>query len=332
MRDLELSDFSVLFEAIYKKETDSAKHDAEEDYPSSPADIPLSQAGSLFLVTSLVFSSVLFGSKTNLPDLSLFPDHAKLVQHFLGTGGPSNIGTEEPGIVDAILAVGLWLEHANKFVSGPLEDEDFLQHLQSLSLLSANYSSPTLRYIAHVLTSSILHAHPVDRLRLTFISDTLEHCPYEALKASAVSWLKEELITAHKRKAENIFSSTVALGASQPYLFPDTSALSEATDEELKQEMLQSFPFHMAVVNFLYFICSKQYSHVIPSGMTAVVEEIYLGPLRIAQERSLTLLPDKKGKAVEGIDEDMQVEFELLGERIAMCSAQINDTRLKAHE
>lgn len=234
--------------------------------------------------------------------------------------GPANIGSEEPGVIDAILAIGIYLEHTNKFVSGPLEDDEFLQHLQSLSLLSANSPSPTLRYAAHVLTSSILHAHPVDRLRLTFISDTLENCPYETLKASAVSWLKEEIITAHERKSENLFASTAGLAAVQPYLFPDTSALVGASDEELIQELEQAFPFHMAVINFLYFISGKQYSHIVPSGMMTVVEEIYLGPLRIAQGKAGAAFDEKAGQ-----DERFKVEMQLLGERIVMSSTHIDD-------
>jgi hypothetical protein len=313
-RDLGLSSYETLFDAIYKTDSHPVEYDSEENYPSSPGDIPLSQAGSLFLITSFIFSSVLFKSKLPQPKLSIFPDHAKLVKHFIGVEGPSSIGGEESGVVDAILAIGLWLEHNNQFVSGPLEDEDFLQHLQTLSLLSANNPSPTLRYAAHVFTSSILHAHPVDRLRLTFISDTLENCPYETLKASAVSWLKEEIITAQERKAENVFASTVALAAAQPYLFPDTSALADASDEELLQELEQAFPFHMAVVNFLFFIGSDAYAHVVPSGMMTVVEEIYLGPLRIAQE-----------KAEKGYEGGGSFELQLLGERIAMCSAKIDE-------
>lgn len=228
-------------------------------------------------------------------------------------------------MIDAILAIGLWLENTNKFVNGPLEDEDFLQHLQSLSLLSANTPSPSLRYAAHVLTSSILHAHPVDRVRLTFITDTLEHCPYEALKASAVSWLKEEIITAHERKSENVFASTAALAAAQPYLFPSTAGISEANDEELVQELTQSFPFHMAVVNFLYFIGGNQYSHVVPSGMMAVVEEIYLGPLRNAAEKAATVLGSGSLDTALGHPGDVKVELQLLGERIAMASKQIDE-------
>lgn len=279
-------------------------------------------------MTSYIFSSVLFGSKILPPDVSIFPDHAKLVAHFIGPDGPSTIGGEDPGVVDAILAIGLWLENSNKFVSGPLEDDDFLLLLQSLSLLSANNPSPSLRYGAHVLTSSILHAHPDHRLRLTFISDTLEHCPYESLKASAVSWLKEEILTAEERKqsSSSPFATTVALAAVQPYLFPDTSALTGADAEEVIQELAQASPFHMAVVNFLYFIGGKQYSHLIPPGMMTVVEEIYLGPLRQSQEKAIAAL--KAGSETElGRDvETMKVETELLGERIAMASAQINDT------
>jgi hypothetical protein len=311
--------YDILFEAIYKIDSYPAGYDSEENYPSSPGNIPLSQAGSLFLITSFVFSSILFESKNPLPKLSIFPDHAKLVKHFIGVDGPASIGGEVPGVIDAILAIGLWLEHNNEFVSGPLEDEDFLQHLQTLSLLSANNPSPTLRYAAHVFTSSMLHAHPVDRLRLTFISDTLENCPYETLKGSAVSWLKEEIMTAQERKSENVFASTVALAAARPYLFPDISALADASEKESLQELEQVFPFHMAVVNFLFFIGSEAYAHIVPSGMMAIVEEIYLGPLRGAQEKAL------KGLGAEKLEYGLAIELQLLGERIAICSAKIDE-------
>ena len=325
-RDLGMTEYSALFEAIYKTESHPSEYDNEDNYPSSPGDIPLSQAGSLFLVTSFIFASVLFESKYPQPIMTLFPDHAKLVSHFIGTGGPQLIGSEENGVIDAMLAIGLWLENTNKFVAGPLEDEDYLQHLQTLSLLSANTPSPSLRYAAHVLASSILHAHPVDRVRLTFITDTLENCPYEALKASAVSWLKEEIITAHDRKSENAFASTAALSASQPYLFPATSDLEDVRDEELVQELAQAFPFHMAAVNFLYFIAGKQYSHVVPPGMMMVVEEIYLGPLRSAEEKAVAALGSGSLDTALGHIGDVKIELQLLGERIALASKQIDET------
>ncbi|KAF4626503.1 hypothetical protein G7Y89_g11655 [Cudoniella acicularis] len=322
-RDLGLSDYKELLDAIYRSDDTPEDEESEENYPTSPGDIPLAQAGSLFLITYFVFSSVLFESKAPEPGLSIFPDHAKLVKHFIGTTGPANIGSEAQGTIDAVLAIGLWLEQNNQFVSGPLEDDDFLQHLQSISLLSANTPSPTLRYAAHTLTSAILHAHPLDRLRLTFISDTLEHCPYETLKGSAVSWLKEEIITARERKSDNVFGTTVALAAAQPYLFPDISALADATEEELTQELAQAFPYHMAVVNFIFFISGEQYAHVVPSAMMTVVEEIYLGPLKDAQLKALALLeaskPEGKGE-VEGSATDLR----LLGDRITLCSVKLD--------
>ncbi|TVY19425.1 hypothetical protein LARI1_G003197 [Lachnellula arida] len=325
-RDLGMTDYTDLFNAIYKGEDETGDDDQDNEdsnYPTSPADIPLSKSGSLFLITCYVFASILFESKSPPPKISIFPDHAKLVKQFIGTEGPATIGNEDSGVIDAILAIGLWLEHNNNFVSGPLEDHDFLQHLQSLSLLSANTPSPTLRYAAHVLTSTILHAHPVDRLRLTFICDTLEHCPYENLKASAVSWLKEEIITAHERKSENLFGSTVALSAAQPYLFPDTSELGSATAEELIHILGQSFSFHMAVVNFVFFISGQNYAHVVPPGMLSVVEELYLGPLRAAQVKALTAF--EAGEPESTINAALSgLDLQLLGERLSMCSAKID--------
>lgn len=319
-RDLGLTDYDILFDAIHKTDSHPGEYETEENHPTEPNEIPLSQAGSLFLIISFVFSSILFDSKAPLPKIYIFPDHAKLVKHFIGTDGPANIGNEEPGVIDAVLAMGIWLEEMNQFVGGPLEDEHFLEHLQSLSLLSANNPSSSIRYAAHALTSSILHAHPVDQVRLVFITDTLEHCPYEALKASAVSWIKEEIITSNDRKSDNAFSTTAALAAAQPYLFPDTSALADASTEELLQELNQSFAFHMAVVNFLYFVGGEKYTHVVPSGMFTVVEEIYLGPLKLAVEKALVSL----GKADSEEGGEQQVELQLLGDRISLCVSQID--------
>lgn len=264
----------------------------------------------------------MFETNVTLPPLSIFPGHASLVKQFIGTNGPANIGTEQASVIDSILAIGFWLEKSNKFVSGPLDDEDFLQYLQTLSLISANCPSSSLRYGAHILLSYILHAHPVDRTRLAFMIDTLENCPYETLKASAVGWLKEELITAQERKSENLFSSTVALTSAQPYLFPDVSALAQATDSEAWEELKLTFTFHMAVLNFLYFLSGAGFAHVVPPGMRTVAEEIYLAPLRAAQARvKASLQPDGEvHKSMEVIDASVASgEVDLLGQRLEMC-------------
>jgi hypothetical protein len=323
-RDLNLTGHEFLFiESPSTPAPETEDSDKEDELsPSSPDDIPLSQIGSLYLVTCFVFSAIIFNTNVTLPPLSIFPDLASLVSKFIGTSGVETTGTEETGVIDAILALGLWLYSADKFVAGPLEDEDFLQLVQTLSLISANCPDPTLRYHAHLLTSELLHAHPGHRVRLTFISDTLEHCPYESLRASAVGWLKEEIITAAERKSNNVFSSTAALSAVQPYLFPYEFTLTAEKPTEAWEELKTAFPFHMAVLNFIYFLGKGAYTSVVPTGMLTVVEEIYLTPLRAVRtnlEKELEKDGGLRKDLGEGEAEAALNEIRLLGERLDIC-------------
>ncbi|TEY40663.1 hypothetical protein BOTCAL_0429g00080 [Botryotinia calthae] len=317
-RDLELANYDILFDTIHSKEPIAHAPNPEDDLPDSPEDIPLSPVGCLFLVTSLIFSSVMFKSKTPEPIMSIFPDHAKLVARFFESAAGSSIA-----IVDAVVAIGLWLEHSNKFVSGEFKDNDYMAHLRALSLWSATNPSPGLRYCTHKLTSAILHAHPVDAMRLTFISKTLKGSSDEigaiALKVSAVTWLKEELITAHERKAQTLFSTNSALLETQSQIFPNLSSLVDKPDEEMSDELIESFSVHMAALNFLFFIVGEQYTNIIPSGMTKRVESEYLTPLKIAQESAL------KSLASTNDTRSPHMEFELLGEQISMCFSKLHE-------
>jgi hypothetical protein len=150
----------------------------------------------------------------------------------------------------------------------------------------------------------------------------LEHCPFDNLKGSAVGWLKEEFISAHSRKSVNLFSSTVALAAAQPYLFPDMSSLSDATELQIWEDLQTSFPFHMAVLNFLVFLRGGTYSSIIPSGTLTVAEEIYLTPLRSAQDRLEKSL-EPEGVVCKSMEEFESVaalrDVQLLGERLSVC-------------
>jgi hypothetical protein len=300
--------------------------ESEDFSPTSPEDIPLSLTGCLFLTANAIFSSVLF-SNTNvtLPALSIFPSLSLLVQKFIGTTGLESSGTESPPILDAILSIGLWLEHTDHFVAGPLDPTDYLELLQTLSLVSANCPEPTLRHAAHILTSNILHAHPTDRLRLNFISDTLEHCPFEPLRASAVGWLKEELVRAHTRKSDDLFATPAAVAALQPYLFPYESVLDAETDSELWEDFRRTFPFHMAALNLIFFLNSEEYKSVVPEGSMSVIEEVYLQPLRTARGRLEKAAKEggelEKVVGAEEVKEGL-VEVRLLGDRLDMCLEQ----------
>ncbi|KAF7862566.1 hypothetical protein EAF04_007439 [Stromatinia cepivora] len=320
-RDLGLADYNLLFDTIYATppiaHVQSEHEDPKDNLPDSAEEIPLSPNGSLFLLTSLIFSSLMFKTKSPEPVMSIFPDHAKLVARFFESADRSSIA-----IVDAVVAIGLWLEHSNKFVSGEFKDNDYMAHLRALSLWSATNPSPGLRYCTHKLTSAILHAHPVDAMRLTFISKTLQGSPDEisaiALKASAIAWLKEELITAHERKSQNLFSTSSALLETKSQIFPNLSSLVDDSDEELTNDLMTSFAVHMAALNFLFFITGEQYANLIPSGMMTQVESEYLVPLKTAQERVL------KSSGSSEDTEAPHMELELLGEQISMCLSKLH--------
>ncbi|KFY89683.1 hypothetical protein V498_06349 [Pseudogymnoascus sp. VKM F-4517 (FW-2822)] len=326
-RDVGLNGADYLFNAPEEDLPTPPNEPEGDDFaPTSPEDVPLSLTGCLFLTANAIFSSVMFkNTNVTLPALSIFPSLSIITTKFIGTTGLESSGTESPSIIDAILAIGLWLEHTDHFVSGPLDPTDYLQLLQTLSLVSANCPDPTLRHAAHILTSNILHAHPTDRLRLNFISDTLEHCPFEPLRASAVGWLKEELVRAHTRKSDDLFATPAAVAALQPYLFPYESILDAETDSELWEDFRRTFPFHMAALNLIFFLNSEEYKSLVPEGSMSVVEEIYLQPLRAARTRLEKVL--KVGGELEkevGGEEAKEglAEVGLLGERLDMCVEQ----------
>lgn len=263
-RDLEL-DSRELLRTISKADLDSESVKDEDNFPSSASDIPLSHAGALYLLVARIASVKLFKSIAVIPEISIFPDHALVVRNYLGRDGMASIGTEPEATIDAVLCLG-FMAYDGQHVGQPQNDEDFNEYLQRLSLLSANTRSPTLRYQAHILTSSVLHSHPSDLVRLTYIKDTLEHCPYENLKTCAVGWLKDEVLAANKHREErpekfSVFATPVAIDNVAPYVFPD---LSQTVQRPFTAEswiaLRLNFTFCLASLNFYYLLLSS--SHI----------------------------------------------------------------------
>ena len=130
-RDLNLDDDDLL-KTITQPIVEVERND--DGPPSSPSDIPLSEAGSLFLLTSRIASATLFGSSSTLPPLFVFPDLAAIAFKFIGqaeSGGASSIGTEPEAVVDAVLAIGMFTAHNSKIGDVKYEgDEKFSQFLQ----------------------------------------------------------------------------------------------------------------------------------------------------------------------------------------------------------
>ncbi|KAL8973090.1 MAG: hypothetical protein Q9197_002495 [Variospora fuerteventurae] len=257
-------------------EPEDLSDDNLDDLPSSASDVPLSRSGCLHLLCATIASNILFHAPSTIPSLSIFPAFSSLLNYFLGDPSSGIIGTQSASsLIDSLLFLGIHtLETSGSITKAPEEDDDdddddtFTNTLQRLSLISANTPSAPLRYHAHLLTSRLLHAHPNANLRLSFIKDTLQHCPYETLKASAVGWLKDEILLAAAAnnnnnnkndtdKAEADDSATISIFTTparvleicSPYLFHNPSSLAAMSHAEF----LAHRPFFLAVLNLCYF-------------------------------------------------------------------------------
>lgn len=107
-------------------------------------------------------------------------------------------------------------------------------------------------------------------MRLAYIKDTLQHCPYENLKASAIGWLKTELLLADRRVLASksppevqgcLFATPVALTSLSSELFSMDGNVEEPFPEDTLAWFSKNQPFWLAVLNLLYLIlCSPSLS------------------------------------------------------------------------
>ena len=236
----------------------------------SPPSLVASRRGIMYLLAAKTLLRWLY--RSNNKDKSSWDDsYPETVRAFIGLNGA---GTEPLALIDSVLAVGLTALHDCENHMQKLSDVDFHQYLQRLSLLSAETPSASLRFNAHLVTSAILHAHQSPLIRYNFIRDTLQHCPYESLKVSAVGWLKDEILKAVSPKQSNqatgktgdgkqdmassqegssIFSKPETLLDMCLLVFP--SAALRGLDDI--SEFLLQVPFFLASLNLLYLLCSS---------------------------------------------------------------------------
>ncbi|KAF2000967.1 DUF1760-domain-containing protein [Amniculicola lignicola CBS 123094] len=280
---------------------------AEDEPPNSASDIPLSKTGSLLLFTARRVQQELYdaGDKDDKIKVSIFPEHATIINNYVGIVGLQTAGLEPESFLDAVLSFGLVALEKND-VGEPIDDEEFTKYLQTVSLISANCASPSIRYHAHYLTSTILRSHPSDLVRLSFIRDTLEHCPYENLKATAVGWFKGETLEAnmpgqhshgespHSHESEpsqSIFATPVALSTVAPFLFPDltSSFASKVEVSETWMEFRTEFGFFLSALNFYYLLLTAKMLHenldIVGFHKNNNIDEQYLKPLKDATVR-----------------------------------------------
>lgn len=211
-------------------------------------------------------------NKSDKSDLDV--SYSDTVRSYIGDSELDGIGTEPLALIDSVLSIGFTALHNYKGHIQKLSDVDFHQYLQRLSLLSANTPSASLRFNAHLLTSAILHAHPSPQTRYNFIRDTLQHCPYESLKVSAVGWLKDELLAAavsrqsgHATEKTGESKQDVTTTQEEDTLFSKPESLIDicllvfppaaVRDLDDVPEFLLQVPFFLASLNLLYLLCSS---------------------------------------------------------------------------
>lgn len=328
-QDLKLTDDELLAAAITVEKVSAQGSEDEDEPPESADDIPLSRLGSLILYTARQVSTILYASsqKDNSPPFAIFPDHQELFKHCMSAHGQGtgHLGTEPEALIDAMLALGIVALVRNN-IGEPASDDQFNEYLQVTALLSSNCPSPNLRGHAHYLTSTILRSQPDENVRLAFIRDTLEHCPFENLKVSAVGWVKGETIEANPptplsmqnasktdtsapHEPQTIFSTPLALDMLAPYLLPSLMAeLCTAPVQDAYLTLRSNLSFYLASLNFLYLLLCAKHLHD-PLAIQDLwsnndVPGSFLQPLRDAGKRFRIALGEEDGDGKGDLEEE----------------------------
>jgi hypothetical protein len=289
---------------------------ATEPDPEKLENIQLSTGGFLCLIAYWIFASELFGAHYDRLEASTFPDHFDLLRRFLADQAQAQI-TANPGTVEALLVIGLWLDHHEKTAADDAAELHFMQYHHLLTLISVFHPSLQTRNVATTLAGHVLHSDPNEDDRLKILEDLLENCIFASLQACAVTWLKEELIASQKLKLTGVFSSPDAIDAIQYSLFPNVSYLKDMELEALWEYWLQNHPFHLQVANFAYLLfAGQEFKHLVPEGMPAAVEQRYVEPLIQAAKVLQEALDGGKLAGVEVGDAGTKMQLGLLIERL----------------
>ena len=343
-RDLDITDEQLLAGGKVVEDA-PIRDDDEESLPASADEIPLSKLGSILLYATRQVSSVLYdGIEPRGPvfihgtSFNVFPDHQTLLKMCLASPDveTGNIGTGPEALIDSVLAMGLVCLERDS-IGEPTTEEDFNGYLQTSALLSSNCPSSNLRGHAHYLTSTVLRSQPDDRERLAFIRDTLENCPFENLRVSAVGWIKGETIEANpassntesetETDAKSIFASPQALDSLTPFLFPSLQAeIVTAPLQDAWTTFQTNLSFYLASLNFLYLLLTathlRQNLDIPELWSNADVAGSFLQPLRDARARFAKEL-NQGGLSGEKSDA-VDAELALLDQTIARVTDAVH--------
>jgi hypothetical protein len=298
-----------------------------DDGDATPELIALSSGGSISLLAYWVFSNDVFDAGQLAPDLYAFPEHFAILQKFLEDDAQGQI-MSSPGVMDALVALGLWLVHNERVVTQQSEQEeeveaDYMNYHMLLTLIAVYHPSIQVRNAATALAGFILHADPEVNDRLKILYDLLENCMFATLKACAVSWLREELISAasesssHKNTA-NPFSGPEAIDNVQYAIFPSLDTFGEMDEDALLEWWAQNSPFVLQAINFALFLFHDKgaYAHAVPNGMATAVEMRFVEPLS-----AIVKILQAAAKKENSTGSNLALEADILQDRLQELGA-----------
>jgi hypothetical protein len=143
------------------------------------------------------------------------------------------------------------------------------------------------------------------------------------LKACAVSWLREELISAapetssHKDTA-NPFSGPEAVDNVQYAVFPNLDAFGEMDEDALLEWWAQNSPFILQAINFALFLFHDKgaYAHAVPNGMATAVEMRFVEPLS-----AIVKVLQAAAKQENSTGSNLALEADVLQDRLQQLGA-----------
>ncbi|KAL8303569.1 hypothetical protein RB597_004979 [Gaeumannomyces tritici] len=345
-RDLGLETDSPSFISTVCKEPIYRRTLPDADDLKGAQDINLPTGGAVCLLAYSLFSSTVFGANVAKPDIRVFPDHFALLQRYIEDDAHAQIQAT-PVTIEAIVAVGLWLQHNGRILpeapassDGESTTSAFMPYHHLLTLCSVYHPSLGVRNAASTLAGQVLHADPDDEDRLHILEDLLENCMFSNLKACAVTWLREELTaglaaaaaaaaaaTASKSStSRSPFAGPEAVEQLQYLVFPDMQFAREMDRDSFVEYFLQNAPFILQSVNFailLFRSSDDHYGRLAPPGMRAAVEERYVRPL-LAAVASFEEGGSGDGKAPDGDDHaaaHVAMEVSILGASLRRLTA-----------
>ncbi|KAI1117020.1 YAP-binding/ALF4/Glomulin [Nemania sp. NC0429] len=278
LRDLEMNDCSAAFVQAIVYQPNNADPLAGLETFLSIDDIHLSQGGAACLIAYWIFSTDAFGADNPSPEMQIFPDHLNLIRLFLGANPKTEI-ERNPGIADALLAIGLGLHHRGLIAT--TEHSNYMVYHHCLTLIAVFHPNIQVRNAATMFAGTLLHSDPDDESRRDILEDLLQNCAFPALNACAIRWLQEEIISAQKSNVSNVFSTSEIIERLQYDLFPDAQAAAMMDNDTFLGFWRENHIFFLQTANFAYFLFNGR-KDLVPAGMGASVEQRFAEPLTAA--------------------------------------------------